>query len=360
MAKEPAFEIIMPLQKLKPLLVASKNEPVAAAFALTADGEAVLLLDRTAMPRKVMTMLKAGANKAKLTLSASSLRFGHAVVDPEVDAALVRFSINKDAPSAMRPKLVEALRKASFSKVEFSVDTALDADAGDDDAPDADEPAPPPPPPPPPVDASQETTLKHALAGLIGRVQTAAAGDAGRLATLLKVAGLANDQLKSGHLAEADATISKLRQVLDATSAPIKAPDPALIGRWQAARSGWQEAMETVDSQISALQQEMRQSGDETLEEIAEFGLNAMTEGHKTALTAAMLEIGAGSADGFASSGQKALAAVQAFQRLIESDERIAACDDNGGIPVSIRDTLSPALAELAAVLAEACAPMRV
>ncbi|HET6608309.1 MAG TPA: hypothetical protein VFG62_16655 [Rhodopila sp.] len=122
--------------------------------------------------------------------------------------------------------------------------------------------------------------------------------------------------------------------------------------RWRAARAAWQDAIETVDGQISALQKVMRDSDDEALEEIAEYGLNALTRNHKVPLMAAMMEIGAGSAESLAKSGAKALAAARAFRTHIESDERVAACDENpGGVQVSIRNTLGPALAQIEAAL---------
>ena len=60
------------------------------------------------------------------------------------------------------------------------------------------------------------------------------------------------------------------------------------------ARNAWQDAMDAVDSQIAALQQVLRGSGDEDLEEIAEYGLNAVTGNHKVPLMAALMDIGTG------------------------------------------------------------------
>jgi hypothetical protein len=125
-----------------------------------------------------------------------------------------------------------------------------------------------------------------------------------------------------------------------------------LTERWRVARAAWQDAIEAVDGQIAALQKVMRDSGDETLEEIAEYGLNGVTKGHKVPLMAAMMEVGAGTPDALVKAGPKALAAAQAFRKHIESDERVAACDDNpGGVAVTIRGTLGPALAQIEAAL---------
>ena len=65
--------------------VLSGNKQVAtavgsgqAAIGLTADGEGVILRDKRAKPKKVFSMLKASAAKAKVNLANASLRFGRA------------------------------------------------------------------------------------------------------------------------------------------------------------------------------------------------------------------------------------------------------------------------------------------
>lgn len=113
-------------------------------------------------------------------------------------------------------------------------------------------------------------------------------------------------------------------------------------GDWQAARQAWQAASDTVDGQITALQAALRQSGDETLREIAEYGLNGVTGNYKVPLMAAMAE----------QAGPKALEVIRAFRSHIEADERIEVCDDNPfGVAVTIRATLGTALAQMEAAL---------
>ncbi len=134
-------------------------------------------------------------------------------------------------------------------------------------------------------------------------------------------------------------------------SAPANAAAPA-PGDWRAARDAWQAASDTVDGQIGALQAALRASDDETLREIAEYGLNGVTGNHKVPLMAAMTEIGAGDAAAVAKAGPKALGIIQAFRSHIEGDERIEVCDDNPfGVPVAIRATLGAALARMQASL---------
>lgn len=111
------------------------------------------------------------------------------------------------------------------------------------------------------------------------------------------------------------------------------------------ARAGWQDAIEAVQGQIAALQAELRKSGDDDLVDIAEYGLNAVTDGNRVRLAAALLELGDASAEALQKAGGKVLSAAAEFRGLVESDERVAVLDDNPfKIPVTIRATLGPAL----------------
>jgi hypothetical protein len=350
MAKPPAAESIQAPDKMKPLLALSKQEPVSAAVALTAEGEGLILLDKRAKPKKVRSMLRAAAQKAKLNLSSATIRFGRAEVDPDYDSSMVRFHLNKDAPGNMRVKLVEVVRRIPYQKVELNVDPSLEdepeeeaegQEAADVVVPPGQPEAPPPPPPP----GADEHALKLALGAVIQRIPAAAGADTSRKANLLKAAGLANDQLKQHDLAAATATIAKLTQIIDA-AAPGATPGAAPRG-WPAARAAWQEASDAVDAQIGALQAKLAASGDERLEEIAEMGLNGVTGGHKVKLMAAMRDIDGGGAP------DRLLAEIDSFAAHIGSDLKVMACDENPlGVPVTIRATLGSALAAMRSALA--------
>jgi hypothetical protein len=131
---------------------------------------------------------------------------------------------------------------------------------------------------------------------------------------------------------------------------------------WQAACGAWRDANDAVNVQINALRAGIlaaAKSGDgdaakyaKALADIAEKGLNAITEDHRVKLQAAVMEIGAGNAEAMKKSGAKTLASIQTFQAFLDRSEKIAACDANPfGVPVAIRATLGPALRQLVATL---------
>jgi hypothetical protein len=111
-----------------------------------------------------------------------------------------------------------------------------------------------------------------------------------------------------------------------------------------AAADAWRTASETVDAQIAALQRALLATDDEELQEIGQYGVNAVTGGFKTKLTAALMGAEAGQ-----QSDRKKLAALASqFRAYLESDERVEACDENPfDVPTSIRVTLVPALDQL-------------
>jgi hypothetical protein len=89
--------------------------------------------------------------------------------------------------------------------------------------------------------------------------------------------------------------------------------------------------------------------------QIAEYGLNAMTDGYKTGLTAALLDLGDGGPSASPTAAQKALSAVQGLKSALASDSRVDACDTNpSDAKVSIRATLFPALDGLVSALVSA------
>ncbi len=129
-----ATDAIMSPAEMKPLLMLSKREPVNAVIGMTKDHDGVILLSRRIKPKKLLAQLKADARKAKVELDLTSLRFGKAEVDTDADSGLVKFTINKDSPGALRMKLLELIKRVPLAKVEIDVDAKIEDEPEDDDA----------------------------------------------------------------------------------------------------------------------------------------------------------------------------------------------------------------------------------
>lgn len=163
-------------------------------------------------------------------------------------------------------------------------------------------------------------------------------------------------QLKSNDLEQAKQTLAAFASLLkshgtadDATAAQSGMDGFAKL--WADAKEVWTRASDTVDAQIVKLQAALKKSDDEELVEIAEFGLNAVTGGFKVPLMAVIRDLdsaGAPKPETIA----KARNIVADFHAHINSDERVAVCDDNPfGVAMSIRATLGEALAQMAKAL---------
>ena len=119
------------------------------------------------------------------------------------------------------------------------------------------------------------------------------------------------------------------------------------------ARSLWQDASDAIDKQLSQLQRHLQGSGDEELEEIAQFGFNALTGNFKAPLTAALMDVESASDSALPGASKKAHQIVVDFRKYIDDSEHIAACDDNPfEIKVSIQSTLGGALQKIERALA--------
>jgi hypothetical protein len=208
-AKAPTSDSIMTADKMKPLLALSKREPVQAAVGLSSDGEGIILLDKRAKPKKVASLLRASAAKAKITLNIASLRFGRAEVDPEYDSGMVRIFINKDAPGNMRAKLVEVVKRIPYQKLEINVDPSLELEPEEDDADNVADASPAP------GQASHgpdsEALLKE-LAALARRIPEVSGADL--KAGLVRLATDANAQIKANTRDVATESVARLREAL--------------------------------------------------------------------------------------------------------------------------------------------------
>ena len=94
---------------LRKMLRMAVKQPVHAAFALGADGKAIVHLDKAKQPRSLEKIIKDSAPDSK------GHRFGSVTVDPD-EPTLARFMVNK-ASASMAKKLIIALKGTGFRKV---------------------------------------------------------------------------------------------------------------------------------------------------------------------------------------------------------------------------------------------------
>ncbi len=359
MAKAPVgADEIMAAADLKPLLAKVKHDgdaDLGCALALSDAKEAVILMDRKAKPKQVRAMLLKKAKEVGLGINTLSLRFGAASVDPS-DETVLRIVVNKDPAGGQFHELMKKrIKLGGFKDVIFVVDTRLDeeAEAGETQAAE-------------PVSGQQTSQtgeqqqsfgqtpsaeaerLQAMMAKLSGSIKAAVASHPELRGALVAAVKAFEALLPEADFAGASHSLEDVVRLLKQAAAGGGANALARQAAYRKARADWNDAIEAVDAQIERLAQALRATGVPVLQEISNAGLNGVTGNHKVPLMAALMEIGPGSPETLAKSGAKALAAVRAFRSHIESDKRIAACDDNPlDIPVAVRATLGPALAEL-------------
>ncbi len=253
---------------MKQMLAKSKKEPVSCAMAQGKDAAfALLMLDKVKSPKALLKDLEKQFPDAKHGL------FGTAVVDPDTDATLVKFQVNK-AASGMAKRLTKTLKGTGYNKVQLVLEDGSTVESGSDEdaqpgAPQAAgaspapppsqaanvapppspqdanvPPAPPPPqaanvsPPPPPQAANvppappspatdpNAADLTQRLTGLVKRMVQVAASDPSRLGQLKGLAAQAQASLKTGDLLSASDAADSLEQALQGGAAPA-APAPS-------------------------------------------------------------------------------------------------------------------------------------
>lgn len=108
------------------------------------------------------------------------------------------------------------------------------------------------------------------------------------------------------------------------------------------------DAIGAVGVQLDGLRKALMASGDPELKQIAEFGLGALTAGHRTRLQASLMEARGTSGDKRAAALAKVATNASAFLDHLE-DQRFDAVDQNPfGVKVTVRKTLGGALRTLA------------
>jgi hypothetical protein len=195
MAQPTPAERIMPEDKFKPLLMLARRDPVQAAIALTTDGDAIIMLDRHAKPKRVAAMLRTAVAKAKMHLNLATFRFGRIEVDTRDDPTLLRFFINREVVASMRLRLIELVKPYGYPKVQLDIEDALDHEPDDDLA-------------------AEDLTQKLVLLTLA--IHKVSDNDASLQHSLAALALAAEQALKGGDIARAEAEIEALEAAIQA------------------------------------------------------------------------------------------------------------------------------------------------
>ncbi len=116
-----------------------------------------------------------------------------------------------------------------------------------------------------------------------------------------------------------------------------------------AARMAWQDAMDTANQQITALQQALLATDDGDLHDIAEYGLSAVTGDFRVPMMSSL----AGADPASKPSLAKLAKTVAELSNHLATDDRVMVCDENSfGVAVSLRATLGAALTQVQRSLA--------
>jgi hypothetical protein len=214
-----------------------------------------------------------------------------------------------------------------------------------------------PSPPATPADFSAAGKLTEALNKLVPSINQAVAVQPERQAELLNQVAAIRKAIQEGEtdtartrLLETGRLVKQLVAASAVTDAPatVRQVEAFSQAEWEKAKRVWQDAIETVDGQISRLQSALRRSDDQELEGIAEFGLHGVTANLKIPLMAAMRDIDEAVGEPQERAITRARTAVAKFRKHLARDERVEVCDENPfDIKVTIRKTLGGALEEL-------------
>lgn len=375
----------MDKQDMKRLLMKSKSEPVNCAFASSDTDKtmALLMLDKVKAPRAVEKELTSTFPKA------FNARFGQAFVDTEVDAKLVRFTINKPISGAAR-KLVKTLKGTGFTKVEIVLEdgTPVESESEAETAPaqpgqaeaqaggapgDTTVPPAAPPPQPAPPDPAE---LTRQLTEQVKRIPGVLAFAPTLKDALAKSATDAQVNIKTGNFVYATTYIEQLRRALDAAEAkraesaeappPPPPPPPAAAPAAAAApprpegagkvayaksRLAWLATRKKVESDLDRLRSEIVASFEEdgaNLDQLFKNRVAPMMAALDESL-ADKLDEAANAEDPAARQALigEARAIIKRYTDYVNSEPLLADLDDNPFTPVAIRALLTTTLGTL-------------
>lgn len=366
--KEASPEDIMSVADMKMILATAKHGALpACVIGLTKDKDGVVMLDKKKKPKQLVALLKKSAAEAGLELEMPSLRFGRASVDADEGAGLLTFTVNKEAPGALRPKILMLVKKAGFNAVEITIDAglenepeeAVEGETQEEPAPNVAATAPPPPPEAAPQrddTAAQLAALTAELTGLVKRMMPLIAADPGRQATLRGMAVQAQTAIKSGNVDDAKTVVVSLQNTIETfeqaqPSEPANGGgagnvEPAIIMK---ARDAWVATRKRIEADIQKLSTAIDQAYDGSTEVKKHVKplLDSVLAGLGTKLSDKLDEVANASAADRSTLISEAKQIIAAYQNHVASDKVVTMLDDNPFVPISVQKTVSVTLAAL-------------
>ncbi len=127
--------------------------------------------------------------------------------------------------------------------------------------------------------------------------------------------------------------------------------DQGFLEKWTTAKQVWLGSLETVDRQLDKVRAQMLASGDPDFKIIADLGLPALTDGHKTPVMKALFELDGGTGASRRDAALKAEAAISSFRNHLNSFNLIRALDEHSmgafGVPLTLRSEVGKGLTAL-------------
>lgn len=121
--------------------------------------------------------------------------------------------------------------------------------------------------------------------------------------------------------------------------------------KWTTAKQTWIACMETIDGQINQVAGKMRASNDAGFKRIADQGLPALTENHKTPVMRALFALDGPPSPARTAAATKAKAAIAAFRSHVAASKEMRALDEHSqiafGVALTLRKEISTGLAAL-------------
>ena len=275
-----------------------------------------------------------------------------AEVAPKLSAAI---KANPDNKQELLDKLGEALQKEKAG--EYGNARAIFFQLMASMSPESDGTPPPPPKTPPPKAppggrAMSANELSVALKNIGPRLRRAATANPARQSDLLRMESRIREALNTGRLVEAQSVLMEVLGLVKTLTPPADpAKEAAFTASWDQATQAWFDCVGVVDGQIEKVRTAMRDSGDPDFENIAEFGLAALTGNHKTPVLAAVREVSSTSGEDRLNAVAKAREVIGGFRDYILADECVTACDEECeaefGVRLTIRDEITRGLSML-------------